>query len=177
MSSILEMVKQSLGQGTVDQLSSQVGTDPDTTQRAVGAALPALFGGMAQHAQTDAGAQDIHTAVTSIATPPSDPEPNRSATADQGAGGLLSRILGQHQGQVQDEVAKASGMDPHQAGKVLMFLAPIVIGMMARKHQEQPQATQQSGGLSSILGEASRAAQSQAGSSGSLGGMLGGLLG
>lgn len=175
MSSILDMVTQSLGQGTVSQLSNQMGTDPGSTARAVSAALPALFGGMAQHAQTDTGAQEIHNAVTTTATPPSAPEP--SSTASPFAGGLLSKILGPHETQAQDNVAKASGLNAQQAGKVLMYLAPIVIGMLARRHQDQPQTTQQPGGLANILNEASQAAHSQMGSSGGLGGLLGSLLG
>lgn len=177
MSGIFDLVTQSLGQGTVGQLSSQLGTDHSTTARAVSAALPALFGAMAQHAQTDTGAEQIQNAVTSTATPPSAPEPTPQSTSSDG--GLLSKILGPHQNQVQDQVAKTSGLDMHQAGKVLMYLAPIVIGVLARRHQDQPQGTQQqSGGLASVLTEAHQTAQSQTNSGGGLlGGLLGNILG
>lgn len=181
MSGIFDLVTQALGQGTVTQLSNQLGTDHSTTQRAVTAALPMLFGAMANHAQTDTGSQQIHTAVTSTATPPSAPEPSAQPAASDS--GLLSKILGPQQNEVQDGVAKASGLDLHQAGKVLMYLAPIVIGVLARKHQEQPQQQQQSaqqtgssGGLAGMLREATQSAQAHAGSSGGLGGLLGGLL-
>ncbi len=172
MSGIFDLVTQSLGQGTVSQLGNQLGADQSTTARAVSAALPALFGGMAQHAQTGTGAEQIQGVVTSTAMPPSAPEPTAQSTSSDG--GILSRILGPHQDQVQDHVAKASGLDMHQAGKVLMYLAPIVIGVMARRHQDQPQGTQQSGGLADVLQQAHQTAQSQTSSGG---GMLGGLLG
>lgn len=184
MSGIFDLVTQALGQGSVSQLSDQLGTDHGTTQRAVTAALPMLFGAMANHAQTDTGAQQIHSAVTSTAMPPSAPEPSAQPAASDS--GLLSRILGSQQSEVQNGVAQASGLDMHQAGKVLMYLAPIVIGVLARRHQEQPQAQQQSqpaqqtgassGGLAGMLREAMQSAQAQAGSSGGLGGILGGLF-
>lgn len=188
MSGIFDLVTQALGQGTVTQLSNQLGTDHSTTQRAVSAALPMLFGAMANHAQTDTGSQQIHTAVTSKAIPPSAPEPSaQPAVSDSG---LLSKILGPQQSEVQNGVAKASGLDLQQAGKVLMYLAPIVIGVLARKHQERPKPQQQSpgqaapaqqtgdssGGLAGMLRDAMQSAQAHAGSSGGLGGLLGGLL-
>ncbi len=174
MSGIFDLVTQSLGQGTVGQLSNELGTDQSTTARAVSAALPALFGGMAQHAQTGTGEEQINNAVTSTAMPPSAPEPNPQPTST--GGGLLSKILGPHQDQAQNQVAQASGLDMHQAGKVLMYLAPVVIGVLARRHQDQPQAAQQSGGggLASVLQQAHQTAQSQTSSGG---GLLGGLLG
>lgn len=175
MSGIFDLVTQALGQGTVGQLSSQIGTSPSTTQSAISAALPMLFGAMAQHAQTDTGAAQIHDAVTSTGTTPSAPEP--TAQPDQSQGGLLSKILGPHESQVQNGVAQASGLDPHQAAKVLMYLAPVVVGVLARRHQEQPQAMQQSGGLAGILQEATQTAQTQAGSEGGLGGILSRVLG
>ncbi|MGI8509085.1 MAG: DUF937 domain-containing protein [Gemmatimonadaceae bacterium] len=181
MSGIFDLVTQALGQGSVSQLSDQLGTDHGTTQSAVSAALPMLFGAMANHAQTDTGSQQIHNAVTSTAIPPSAPEPAAQPAASDS--GLLSKILGAQQSEVQNGVAQASGLDLHQAGKVLMYLAPIVIGVLARKHQEQPQAqpAQQtsgsSGGLAGMLREAMQSAQAQSGSSGGLGGILGSLLG
>lgn len=182
MSGIFDLVTQALGQGSVSQLSNQLGTDQGTTQSAVSAALPMLFGAMANHAQTDTGSQQIHEAVTSTTPTVSAPDPGaQPETADSG---LLSRILGSQQTQVQNGVAQASGLDPHQAGKVLMYLAPIVMGVLARKHQEQPQAQQQSGQqaggggwLAGMLREATQSASAQAGSSGGLGSILGGLLG
>lgn len=184
MSGIFDLVTQALGQGSVSQLSDQLGADHGTTQSAVSAALPMLFGAMANHAQTDTGSQQIHNAVTSTAIPPSAPEPTSQPTASDS--GLLSKILGSQQTQVQNGVAQASGLDMHQAGKVLMYLAPIVIGVLARKHQEEPQQQAQSqagqqtgssgGGLAGMLREATQSAQAHSGSSGGLGGLLGGLL-
>ena len=43
----------------MDQLAAQVGADPAEVERAVTAALPALFGGLNANAQDQAGAQSI----------------------------------------------------------------------------------------------------------------------
>lgn len=172
MSGLLDMLTQHVDQSTVNQIGNQIGTDPSTTQRAIAAALPTLFGAMAQHASSPDGAAQIHQAVASApadgATPP--------ATSD--AGGLLARILGPHQQQAEQTVAQSSGINTQQAGKVLMYLAPIVIAVLARHHAQQPDATQQSGGLAGLLrGAAESMGGASATGSGGVGQMLGRLFG
>jgi len=168
MSGILDMLTQHVDQSTVNQIGNQIGTDPSTTQRAVAAALPTLFGAMAQHASTPSGAADIHQAVTSApadgAAPP--------ATAE--SGGILGRILGPHQQQAEQQVAQSSGINTQQAGKVLMYLAPIAIAVLARHHAQQPEVAQQPGGLAGVL---RGAAESMGGANGASAGGVGQILG
>ena len=63
MPGILDLVQQSLGGDAVQNISQQLGTSPEQAQSAIGAALPMLLAGMAQHAQGD-GAEAMHAAVT-----------------------------------------------------------------------------------------------------------------
>lgn len=172
MSGLLDMLTQHVDQSTVNQIGNQIGTDPSTTQRAIAAALPTLFGAMAQHASTPNGEADIHQAVTSApadgATPP----------ASSGSGGLLSRILGPHQQQAEQTVAQSSGLNVQQASKVLMYLAPIVVAVLARHRAQQPQAAQQQGGLAGLLsGAAASMGGANAATTGGVGQMLGKLFG
>lgn len=170
MSGILDMLGQHVNPGTVSQISNQIGTDQPTAQRAITTALPTLFGAMAQHASTPQGEADIHQAVTSA---PAD----GAVQAPAASGGLLGKILGPRQPEVEQQVAQSSGLSREQAGKVLMYLAPIAVAVLARHHAQQPQATQQPGGLSSVLQSAQQAMQGANASGGGLGSVLGGLFG
>lgn len=172
MSGLLGMIGQHLDPNTINQLSSELGTDPATTERAVMAALPNLLGGMAQHANTQQGAAAIHQAVSNA---PAD----GAVPSTSGSGGLLSSILGEHKDATTENVAKASGIDTHQAARVLLALAPIAIAVLSRRHAQDPAATQQPGGLSAMLhGAAAQAASgANANAPGGLGGLLGRFLG
>jgi hypothetical protein len=172
MSGLLDMLTQHVDQSTVNQIGNQIGTDPSTTQRAIAAALPTLFGAMAQHAQTPTGETQIHEAVTNA------PADGATPTPQAASGGLLSRVLGPHQQQAEQTVAQSSGINTQQAGKVLMYLAPIAIAVLARHHAQQPQATQQQGGLAGLLRGAAESMGSGSGvSSGAVGQVLGRLFG
>ncbi|MDQ3242490.1 MAG: DUF937 domain-containing protein [Gemmatimonadota bacterium] len=74
-----------------------------------------------------------------------------------GAGGMLDSILGGAGGSVQNDVAKASGMDPQKVMRMLMMLAPIVLSAYARHKQSGGTAPQPStptqGGGGGILGD------------------------
>ncbi len=167
MSSLLEMLGQNLDPAMIQQISSAIGADSGTTQSAVASALPALFGGMAQHATTGTGASQIHQAVQSAPADGSNPAPAPS---------LVSSILGPHEQEVQNNVAQASGLNFDQAKKLLTYLAPIAVSLLSRKTAENPQATQQPGGLAGILRTAEQATQSSS-AGGGLSGLLGSMLG
>jgi hypothetical protein len=180
---LLDMVQQHLGPSEVNQISRQLGIDPSVAQTAIAAAVPMILGGMAGHASQPRGAETIqqtigaHEGVTDDvpgvlrAGPPAD--------VGAGAGGLLGRILGAHRDTVQQGVQQASGLDPQQAGKLLLMLSPIVLGVLAR-HQFGGQGAQQadpqqvSGALRQEAQAAQQAAQRQAPH---VGGLLGKILG
>ena len=60
-SSLLQM----FGGNIMDQLGSQLGADPATTQKAVGAALPLLLGALGKNASTEDGASALFNALSS----------------------------------------------------------------------------------------------------------------
>ena len=63
MSGILDLLSQQLSGPAVQQMSSQLGADPESTQKALSAALPMLVGGLARNAQTPEGAQSLSNAL------------------------------------------------------------------------------------------------------------------
>lgn len=146
---ILDMLQQQLSGNTLSQISQQLGTDENTTSRAVSLALPMLLGGLAKNASTDTGAAAIDQALTrdhdgSLLDNPHQAVANPMAF---GGGGILGHIFGQRQAPVEQGVAKATGLDPQRAGKLLMILAPLVMAALARARSNQGTANASAGSV------------------------------
>jgi hypothetical protein len=100
---ILDMLQQQLSGNTLSQISQQLGTDENTTGKAVALALPMLLGGLAKNAATDTGAAAIDQALTrdhdgSLLDNPDQAVANPMAF---GGGGILGHIFGQRQAPVE----------------------------------------------------------------------------
>ena len=189
--SVIDLVQQHLGDQEIQQISQQLGVDPNAAQNAVQAAVPMMVGSMASTATQPTGASTIQSLLGShgglldniggmlgsagaggllgslggvIGTP-----------AD-GGGGLLGKILGQHEDTVQQGVQQASGLNSDQTKKLLMILGPIVLAALARRHaQATAQGTNPS--LSNVLQQDAQAAQAKAQTaSPHVGGLLGKIL-
>lgn len=146
---ILDMLQQQLSGNTLSQISQQLGTDEGTTGKAVALALPMLLGGLAKNAATDTGAAAIDQALTrdhdgSLLDNPHQAVANPMAF---GGGGILGHIFGQRQAPVEQGVAKATGLDPQKAGKLLMILAPLVMAALARARSNQGTANASAGSV------------------------------
>jgi hypothetical protein len=176
MASIMDLVRQHLGSGEMEQISNQIGASPSATQQAIDAALPMLVGGMAQKASTPAGEQDLHQAVDAHQGVLGSLGSLLGAAPMGDSGGLLGRILGHTQAPVQDGVAKASGLQPDQVKRLLTILAPIALGVLAHMREQQVQQSKSSVG--DILKQEQQTAQQQAQARApGLGGLLGQIFG
>jgi hypothetical protein len=136
--SLLDLVQQHVGPNEIQQISQEIDADPATTQAAVQAAVPMLVGGMASNAQQPGGASAIQQALSSHGgllggLGSLGAMFGGGDLADVG-GGLLGKVLGGHQATVQQGVSQTSGLDPDKTKKLLMILAPIVMGVLAKRH-------------------------------------------
>jgi hypothetical protein len=179
MPSILDLVQQHLGQQEIAQIGQQLGTDPATTQQAVNAALPALVGGMASTAQQPQGASMLQGLLGShdgvLGNLGALLGGGGGAPADRG--GVLGSILGHNQGAVQQGVQQASGLGSDQTRKLLMMLAPIVVGALAKRTMSHGGAQQDPAQLGQVLQQDGAEAQQQAqAQSHHMGGLLGKLM-
>jgi hypothetical protein len=116
MPSIMDMVQQHLGDNGVDQVTQHLGVDRGTAQAAIASALPML----------------VNAAQNQAAQPGGTPPLGGLAGA---AGGLLGNLFGGDHSQAAQQVSKQSGLDLHQAEKVLMFLAPLVLAKFMNQRQ------------------------------------------
>lgn len=166
--SLLDLVQQQLGPQEMQQISQQVGADPAATEQAVQAALPMMVGGMAQSAREPEGASAIAGLLGGggiggmlggllgggagggagggglgglLGGMLGGGAGSPGAAGGGGGldmGGILGSILGRSQPAVQDGVQQASGLNGDQTKKLLMILAPIVLGaLMQRRKQGQ----------------------------------------
>ncbi len=148
MFSLQDLLGAAQGDQAVNQISQNVGAEPSLVNTAIQAALPMLIGGLANNASTPDGAQSLSNTLDAnhdgsvldnieglagsifgggqtAASPATD------------AGGILTHILGNNQGQVAQAVSNQSGLGLGQVSQILMFLAPIVMGYLGRQKQQQ----------------------------------------
>jgi hypothetical protein len=132
MSDVLEGILSQLGSGGLSQIASGLGVDEGAASSAVGMALPAILGGMANNAQRADGAQSLANAL----------EDHDEGVFGQlgdllgggGAGeGILGHVLGQKRPAVEQKLAQQSGLDLGAVTKLLPILAPLVMGYLSKQ--------------------------------------------
>jgi len=164
--SILDALRQHLGPDTIQQISNTLGTDPTATASAVSSALPVLLGGLAHNASQPEGAAALDQALAAhdgsiLNNLGSVLGGNSGGSMGGGIGGaILGHILGGKRGPVEQGVGQASGLDPQQVGRLLMMLAPIVMGVLGRMKQSGGVSASQ---LPNVLQQSTQQAQKDAG--------------
>jgi hypothetical protein len=153
--------------GTLQQLSSQLGSDPGTTSSAISAALPILVGALARNAASNEGATSLNKALDNHDGSILD---NIGAmlnvdTRRDGAA-ILGHVLGGSHEPVVQGVSRSSGLSPEKTGALLQMLAPVVLGALGTaRRQDGLDAS----GMASMLGaEAEQAGSRVPGGLGSL---------
>ncbi len=157
-----------LGPQGVAQIASGLGIDESAATKAIGMALPAIMGGMASNAARPEGAQALSSALDEHS--PSIFEQLGPLLAGDGPGGaILGHVLGQKQGNVQQNLAGQSGLDLGTIAKLLPILAPIVMGFLSKQKKEQGL---DAGGVGKILQQERATAESSNPGLGGLGAIL-----
>lgn len=164
MLSLQDLLGQQPSNQAVDQISQQVGAQPDLVNSAIQMALPAILGGLAQNAANPQGAESLNNALErdhdgSLLN-------NLGALGGLGglanailgggqnsrqtdAGGILGHIFGNSQGQVAQQVSNQTGLNVGQVAQILMFLAPLVMSYLGKQKRENNMGA---GDLSNWLG-------------------------
>ena len=140
MSGILDIVQQQLSGGAIQQIAHHAGVDPAVAQRAVDAALPMIVGAVGQNTSPTTG--------TGAPQPSADKFGEAEAllgglssvfgSQADGAGGMLGKIIGSRQDEIQNAVVNATGIDKDKAARILQVLVPIVMAALARNQQARP---------------------------------------
>ena len=168
----------------LQQIASQLGTNPSQAQSAVAAALPMLLGALGRNAAQPQGAADLLGAlqrdhVGRAAGGGGLGDLLGSVLGGMGGGGgaggaadgasILGHIFGGNQQRAEAGLGQATGLGAN-AGQLLQILAPIVMAFLAQRTQA---GGMDAGGLGAVLGREHAQVRQQGGVGGDL---LGSLL-
>lgn len=162
-------------QGTgVQQVSRQLGLDPNQATQAVSAALPLLMGALGSNASQPQGAQSLLNALRKDHLGGSgggfDLGGILGAVLGGGGGGaatngagILGHVFGGQTNQAAQVLGNKTGLDSGRAGQLLAILAPIVMSFLAQRFAQQGNASE----LGQALG-----AEAPPAAAGGIGGLL-----
>ncbi|TWU05103.1 DUF937 domain-containing protein [Stieleria varia] len=158
MSELLDIVGQHLDQDAIAALSQSLGADPDQTEKAIGAALPTLLGALTRNAENEQGQQRLHHALVrdhdgSLLDQlgdwfaPGQAPAGVNEKATQG-NAILDHILGNRKERVEEGVSRASGLTGGQTMKLMVMLAPLLMGALGKRTRDKELSP---GGLGDLL--------------------------
>jgi len=154
------------GQG-LQQVSQQLGIDPNQASTAVGAALPLLLGAMGRNAQEPQGAQALLGALQRDHAPAGAGSGvdlggllgsvlgGGGGNAPNGAG-ILGHVFGGNTDRATQGLSQATGLDSSKTSQLLAILAPIVMSYLAQRFASGGNPNQ----LSQVLGQEAQSANS-----------------
>ncbi len=153
MPGLMDDLMNTLSPGTTNDISRQIGADPGATASAISMALPVLLSALSRNAQAPGGADALHQAIGrdhdgSLL----DNLSGFLGNSQNGPGaGILRHVLGDRNPAATQAISRGSGLNAQQVTQLLMMLAPVVLAYLGRQQRKQGL---DSGGLSSMLGEA-----------------------
>jgi outer membrane protein OmpA-like peptidoglycan-associated protein len=140
MSSILDMVRDAVPAEATNRISSMIGESPAVTQKAFGAAVPAILAGAAERAATPGGAERLRTMITAGGYGGGMLD-NLAGLAGgggvsdivQGGGRILSSLFGGRLDGMTEALAGFAGMRRGSASSLLAMAAPIVMSVLGKQ--------------------------------------------
>ena len=121
-------------------ISQSIGADQSTTSTASQAALPMILGALARNASTPDGAGALAGALGRDHDGSILSDIAGAVLGGQAAsigGGILGHVFGNRQPAVEQGISQASGLDAGTVGKLLVTLAPIVMGAIGNTQRQQ----------------------------------------
>ena len=171
MNAISQMITQQLSGAASQQIAARLGVSESTANMAVGVAVPLILAALARNAAQPEGAQDLHQAIArdhdggildNVLGYLGNPQQGNGA-------GILGHVLGDQRGDVENNLAQATGLDQGSAGSLMEMVAPMVMGAVGRTQQQNGF---DSSGLANYLGEQQQQQATAPGMMGMLSSML-----
>lgn len=160
----------------IDQIAAKLGVDPDTAKAAVEQGGDAILTGLQRNAETPEGSAAIEAALSRHAADgPVDIDSIDTADGEK----ILGHVFGGDEQQVAQRLTDSPQTAGIDFGTLLPALAPLVMGLLAKKQGSQaPAGAGSSGGIGDVIGGLlGGGGSSQSGGGVDLGGLLGGLFG
>jgi hypothetical protein len=141
MNPLINLVAGQLGGAAIQQLSQHLGAAENTTQSAVGMALPMILSAIGDRAGTPDGAQVIDQAAQEQDDSILDDVLGFVGNAVGGGnigGDLLGQVLGGgNQNAIASAISQNTGLDAGAAGQLVTILMPLVIAGISKISQSQ----------------------------------------
>jgi hypothetical protein len=154
MAALSDELRNSLSPETIHAMSERLGTDDETTSRAVSAVVPLMLGSLDQNAhRSEAELQSLNRALERdhpgtlleqlsgflgggqqgglgdlFGSLLGQPAQSRSVDGN----GILEHLFGQRRHAVEEGVGRATGLGSGSVGQLMQMLAPIVMGALGR---------------------------------------------
>lgn len=137
MDNLLQGLMGQLGGGAVGQIAEKLGVDEGTAQNGIQAALPILLGALARNAQTEGGAEALHSAISNDhdGSVLENVEGSISSYQDGPGAAILGHVLGGQSDAISGLVSQQLG--GANGGALLQMLAPLVLGYLGQQKQQQ----------------------------------------
>lgn len=140
MDPLLQNIAGQLDSNTIAQMSSTLGVEDESTQAAIGLALPVLLGALSRNTSTDEGAESLTNALARDhdGTILKDVSGNitRQDVMDDGSA-IIGHVLGQQEKGIESSIGRSTGIDPKNVAMLMSMLAPVVLGVMGQQKQEK----------------------------------------
>lgn len=147
----------------INMLSGMLGSDPKTTQNAVGTAIPALLAALNKEAATPQGANALSNALDKD----HDGSILNDITGYLSSGGnltdgnkILGHLLGSNQQNVANSLGSVSGVSGQGMNALLAGLAPLVMGAIGKDKKDEGL---DASALTQLLGGSASAAKQESG--------------
>ena len=137
--SLFEDILGMLGQKGIDNVAKETGSDRKKAEAATGAAVGALLEGLANNAKDQSAAEEMLERLRRDHAnfDPGQIEVETRRMSPEQTSEILRHIFGGKQAKVERQLGNASGVGQDGMAKILKGLAPIVLGMLAKRGGER----------------------------------------
>lgn len=158
--SILQNLIAGLSGGGADQLGSKLGVDGRTAAAGLAAAAPMILGALQRNASRPEGAQALDRALERDHDGALLEDLKGFLDRGETGGGeaILGHVFGDRRAAVDQGVAKAAGLDPATASRLMAMAAPVIMAQLGKAKREQKLDAEALAGLLGREGQALKAA-------------------
>ena len=145
MATTLDTFAKQISSDDVSSIAQELGVNDETTKKAIGAAIPGLIAALSRAAEDPQTSERLAEAVNQHAEHTDglleqigNVFKQFTQSGDQQTGGtdlsqLIPDLMGDHEKRVEKGVSQTSGLNSEMAGKLIKFLGPIVVGVIAKQ--------------------------------------------
>ncbi|MGB3774985.1 MAG: DUF937 domain-containing protein [Leeuwenhoekiella sp.] len=157
MAGLLDLLNSENAQKLISSTSRETGASEEKTSSILNMSLRLLMGAMNKNTNTEQGASSLLSALSNkhdgsildnLGSILGGDGVDQSVKKD--GEGILGHVLGGKQSMIQQTIAQKEGLDAGTVGQILKIAAPIVLGFLGKKKQENN--ISEPSGLSGLLG-------------------------